>query len=157
MGKNFTTGFNTNFSKTDIDKLPTANDAALAGVLGAPVSYNLKDYPYYVPGDPYTQIYYRGGSWDNPYWSAEHTIFNEKTDRFFGNGYVNYFAKLGDKMNLKIRYQLGADTYTTNFKDVFEYGHAGTTGIIDNYGITSFTVNSLLTANFDWNIGNSLT
>ena len=157
MGKNFSAGFNTNFSKTDIDKLPTANDAALAGVLGAPVSYNLKDYPFNVPGDVYTQIYYRGGSWDNPYWAAEHVVFNEKTDRFFGNGYVNYLAKLGDKMNLKVRYQLGADAYTTNFKDVFEYGHAGTTGMIDNYGITSFIVNSLLTANFDWNISNSFT
>ncbi len=157
LNKNFTTGFSANFSKTDIDKLPTANDAALAGVLGAPVSYNLKDYPYYVPGDEYTQIYYRGGSWDNPYWSAEHTIFNEKTDRFFGNGYINYFARLGNNMNLKVRYQLGADSYTTNFQDIFEYGHAGTTGMIDNYGITSFTVNSLFTANYDWNISNDLT
>ena len=157
LNKNFTTGFSANFSKTDIDKLPTANDAALAGVLGAPVSYNLKDYPYYVPGDEYTQIYYRGGSWDNPYWSAEHTIFNEKTDRFFGNGYINFSARLGNNMNLKVRYQLGADSYTTNFQDIFEYGHAGTTGMIDNYGITSFTVNSLFTANYDWNISNDLT
>jgi TonB-linked SusC/RagA family outer membrane protein len=157
FGKNFSTGFSANYSKTDVDKLPTANDAALAGVLGAPVSYNLRDYPYFVPGDPYTDIYYRGGSWDNPYWAAEHTIFNEKTDRFFGNGYVNYNAKLGDKMSLKIRYQLGADSYTTNFKDVFEYGHAGATGIIDNYGITSFTVNSLFTANYDWTMNNGLT
>ncbi len=60
-------------------------------------------------------------------------------------------------MNLKVRYQLGADTYTTNFKDIFEYGHAGTTGMIDNYGITSFIVNSLSTANIDWNISSSLT
>jgi TonB-linked SusC/RagA family outer membrane protein len=157
MGKNFSAGFNANFSKTDIDKLPTANDAALAGVLGAPLSYNLRDYPYHVPGNEYAQIYYRGGSWDNPYWAAEHTIFNEKTDRFFGNGYLNYMAKLSEKMNLRVRYQLGADAYTTNFKDVFEYGHAGGTGMIDNYGITSFTVNSLLTANFDWNIGSSFT
>ncbi len=157
MGKNFSAGFNANFSKTDINKLPTANDAALAGVLGAPVSYDLSNYPYVVPGDPYTQIYYRGGSWDNPYWAAEHTIFNEKTDRFFGNGYINYLAKLGQTVNMKIRYQLGTDTYTTNFKDIFEYGHAGTTGMIDNYGVTSFIVNSLLTANIDWNIASSLT
>jgi TonB-linked SusC/RagA family outer membrane protein len=157
LNKNFTTGFSANFSRTDIDKLPTANDAALAGVLGAPLSYNLKDYPYHVPGDEYTQIYYRGGSWDNPYWSAEHTIFNEKTDRFFGNGYVNFMARLSDNMNLKLHYQLGADSYTTNFQDIFEYGHAGTTGMIDNYGITSFTLNSLFTANYDWNITNDLT
>ncbi|HPF04046.1 MAG TPA: SusC/RagA family TonB-linked outer membrane protein [Bacteroidales bacterium] len=157
LNKNFTTGFNANFSKTDIDKLPTANDAALAGVLGAPLSYNLKDYPYHVPGDEYSQIYYRGGSWDNPYWAAEHTVFNEKTDRFFGNGYINYSAKLGSKMGLKLRYQLGADSYTTNFQDIFEYGHGGSAGIIDNYGITSFTVNSLFTANYDWNITENLT
>ncbi|MDP4221992.1 MAG: SusC/RagA family TonB-linked outer membrane protein [Bacteroidota bacterium] len=156
LTNNFITGFNANFSKTDIDKLPTANDAALAGVLGAPISYNLRDYPYYVPGDPYTQIYYRGGSWDNPYWSAEHTVFNEKTNRFFGNGYISYTGKPGDKVDLKIRYQLGTDSYTTNFNDIFEYGHAGTTGMIDNYGITSFTVNSLLTANIDWDISHNL-
>jgi TonB-linked SusC/RagA family outer membrane protein len=156
LSKNFTTGFNSNFSKTDIDKLPTANDAALAGVLGAPVSYDLKDYPYFVPGDPYTHIYYRGGSWDNPYWSARHTVFNEKTDRFFGNGYISYLATLNESMNLKIRYQLGADSYTTNFQDIFEYGHAGTNGMIDNYGITSFTVNSLFTVNYDWTINNNL-
>ncbi|MBG0859816.1 MAG: SusC/RagA family TonB-linked outer membrane protein [Bacteroidales bacterium] len=157
LNKNFTTGFNANFSKTDIDKLPTANDASLAGVLGAPLSYNLKDYPYYTPGDIYSQIYYRGGSWDNPYWASEHTVFNEKTDRFFGNGYINYLATLGEKMDLKIRYQLGTDSYTTNFVDIFEYGHAGTTGMIDNYGITSFTINSLITVNLNWNLASNLT
>lgn len=156
LNDNFSTGFNANFSKTDIDKLPTANDAALAGVLGAPPSYNLRDYPYSVPGDDYSQIYYRGGSWDNPYWSAEHTVFNEKTNRFFGNGYLSFMSALGDKTNLRIRYQLGADSYTTNFQDIFEYGHGGTTGMIDNYGITNFTVNSLFTANFDWTIGSGL-
>jgi len=157
LNKNFTSGFNANFSKTDIDKLPTANDAALAGVLGAPVTYNLRDYPDHMPGDEYTQIYYRGGSWDNPYWSARHTVFNEKTERFFGNGYINFQGRLGDKVNLKMRYQLGSDSYTTNFKDIFEYGHAGTTGMLDNYGITSFTVNSLLTANINWKISNGFT
>ena len=156
LNKNFTTGFSANFSKTDIDKLPTANDAALAGVLGAPITYNLKDYPYHVPGDDYSQIYYRGGSWDNPYWSAEHTIFNEKTDRFFGNGFVSYSAKLGSAMSLRLKYQLGADSYTTNFQDIFEYGHGGGSGIIDNYGITSFSVNSLITANYDWSISQNV-
>jgi hypothetical protein len=156
LGKNFTTGFNSNFSMTDIDKLPTANDAALAGVLSAPVSYNLKDYPYFVPGDPYRQIYYRGGSFDNPYWSAEHTIFNEKTNRFFGNGFINYEAKLNEKMNFRARYQVGTDAYTTNFQDIFEYGHSGNSGIIDNYGITTITVNSLFTANYDWKLTDGL-
>lgn len=157
LGKKFSSGFSANFSMTDIDKLPTANDAVLAGVLGAPRSYNLKGYPYFVPGDPYRQIYYRGGSFDNPYWSAEHTVFNDKTNRFFGNGFISFDSKLNDKMNLKMRYQLGTDAYTTNFQDIFEYGHSGNQGIIDNYGITSITVNSLATANFDWKITDKLT
>ncbi len=156
FGENFSVGFSSNFSKTDIDKLPSGNDAALAGVLAAPTSYNLKDYPYSVPGDPYTQIYYRGGSFDNPYWSAENTVFNETTDRFFGNGYINYNAKFGSDMSLKVRYQLGTDSYTTHFQDIFEYGHSGGQGIIDNYGISSFTVNSLFTASYNWRIVNNL-
>jgi len=156
FGKNFNVGFSSNFSKTDIDKLPSGNDAALAGVLAAPSSYNLRDYPYAVPGDLYSQIYYRGGSFDNPYWAAENTVFNETTDRFFGNGYINYNAMLSSDMNLKLRYQLGTDSYTTHFQDIFEYGHSGNTGMIDNYGISSFTVNSLFTASYDWRIVNSL-
>jgi TonB-linked SusC/RagA family outer membrane protein len=157
LNKNFNVGFSSNFSKTDIDKLPSGNDAALAGVLGAPSSYNLKGYPYHVPGDPYSQIYYRSiASYDNPYWASENFHFKEKTDRFFGNGYINYAARLGSAMNLKVRYQLGMDSYTTHFQDIFEYGHNGSTGLIDNYGISSSTVNSLLTANYDWRINNDL-
>jgi TonB-linked SusC/RagA family outer membrane protein len=153
LNKRFSIGFSTNFSKTDIDKLPSGNDSPLAGVLAAPRSYNLKGYPYNIPGDPYTEIYYRSYAYyDNPYWAAEHYHFNEKTDRFFGNGYINYGVKLADNMDLKIRYQLGIDTYTTHFQDVFDYGRNGGTGMLDNYGISSSTVNSLLTANYDWRI-----
>jgi TonB-linked SusC/RagA family outer membrane protein len=157
LNKNFSTGFSSNFSRTDIDKLPSGNDAALAGVLGAPASYNLKGYPYHVPGDPYSQIYYRSiASYDNPYWASENYKFSEKTDRFFGNGYINYAAKVNDAMNLKVRYQVGMDSYTTHYSDIFEYGHNGSNGLIDNYGISSSTVNSLLTANYEWKVSSSL-
>lgn len=157
FNKNFTVGFSANFSRIDIDKLSSGNDASLAGVLSAPSSYNLKDYPYFVPGDPYTQIYYRGvNPFDNPTWAARNNSFNEKTDRVFGNGYMNYSAKLGDSKSLKVRYQLGMDTYSSHFQDIFEFGHQGSTGYMDNYGITSFTVNSLLTANFNWKINSDL-
>ncbi len=157
FGENFSTGFNSNFSKTSIDKLPSGNDASLAGVLAAPISYNLKEYPYALPGDPYTQIYYRSTtSFDNPLWCAEHTVFNEKTDRFFGNGYVNFNSAINDRMNIRVRYQLGMDIYTTHFQDIFEFGHASKAGIISNYGISSSVVNSLLTANYDWKITSDL-
>ena len=152
LNKNFKAGFSSNYSKTVIDKLPSANDAALAGVYSAPASYNLKGYPSFVPGDPYKQIYYRSLTFDNPYWAAEHNVFNEKTDRFFGNGYIDYLATLSDNMKLKVRYQLGMDSYTTHYQDIFEFGHANKPGYMDNYGVSSATVNSLLTANFDWKL-----
>lgn len=152
LNRNFTSGFSANFSKTGVDKLTGANDGSLAGVLGAPSSYNLKGIPYHVPGDPYKQIYYRGGSWDNPYWIAENNTFNEQTNRLFGNGYMQYSAELGNEMKLNIKYQLGIDNFTTHFQDIFGYGSKGEEGTINNYGVTDITYNSLLTANYDWNI-----
>lgn len=152
LNKNFTAGFSGNFAKTTIDKLTGANDGSLAGVLAAPSSYNLKGIPYHVPGDPYTQIYYRSLTFDNPYWIAKNNTFNEQTNRFFGNAYLEYEATLAEDMDLTVRYQLGVDSYTTNFQDIFGYGRKGGTGEIDNYGITDFTYNSLLTANYNWKI-----
>ncbi|MGD9929032.1 MAG: SusC/RagA family TonB-linked outer membrane protein [Mangrovibacterium sp.] len=152
LNNNFSVGFNANYAKTVIDKLTGANDGALAGVLAAPSSYNLKGIPYHVPGDPYTQIYYRGLTFDNPYWIEKNNTFNEETNRFFGNGYVEYKATFTEDMNLTVKYQLGVDSYTTHFQDIFGYGRKGGSGEINNYGITDMTYNSLLTANYDWKI-----
>ncbi|WP_153631364.1 SusC/RagA family TonB-linked outer membrane protein [Prolixibacter sp. SD074] len=156
LNKNFKVGFNGNYSKDNIDKLSGANDASLAGVLSAPASYNLKGYPYHVPGDPYTQIYYRSMTFDNPYWIAKNNTFNEKTERFFGNGYVDFNADLASNMRLDVKYQLGTDSYTTHYQDIFGYGSKGKDGNMDNYGVTSATVNSLLTANYNWTINDDL-
>lgn len=156
LNKNFSTGFSANFSKTEIDKLTGANDGSLAGVLAAPISYNLKGYPYHVPGDPYSQIYYRALSFDNPYWIEHHNTFNEKTNRFFGNGFVDYKTSFAQDMNLTVKYQLGIDTYNTYYQDIFGYGRKDGAGEIDNYGITETTYNSLLTAAYDWKINDAL-
>ncbi|MBJ7880213.1 SusC/RagA family TonB-linked outer membrane protein [Gelidibacter salicanalis] len=150
LNENFSTGFSTNFSTNDVDKLTGANDGSLAGVLAAPSSYNLKGTPFNEPGDPYTQIYYRSLTFDNPYWIEQNHTFNEGTDRFFGNGFISYATPLGEDMNLTVRYQLGIDSYTTNFQDIFGFGWKGGTGEINNYGTTQLTYNSLLTANYDW-------
>ncbi|MBN1157845.1 MAG: SusC/RagA family TonB-linked outer membrane protein [Bacteroidales bacterium] len=152
----FTIGFNANYSQVDIDKLTGANDTAIAGAYSAPSSYNMKGYPFHVPGDPYTQVYYRGGSFDNPYWAAENNNFNEKTNRFFGNAYLQFFSNLGEKMDLTLKYQLGTDSYDTDYRDVFGYGHAGKTGELWAYGVTASTYNSLFTAAYNWSILNDL-
>lgn len=152
LNDNFTVGFSANYAKTKIDKLSAGNDASLAGVLAAPASYNLKGIPNHVQGDPYTQIYYRSLTFDNPYWIQNNNTFNEETNRFFGNGFVQYAKTLSDGMDLTIKYQLGADTYTTHYQDIFGFGSKGKSGEISNYGVTDMTYNSLLTANFDWAI-----
>ncbi len=152
LNKSFTTGFSANYANTDVDKLTGANDGSLAGVLSAPVSYNLKGIPYHVPGDPYQQIYYRSLTFDNPYWIEENNTFNEKTNRFFGNAYLQYRTELQKDMNLTVKYQLGVDNFTTHYQDIFGYGRKGSTGEITNYGVTDFTYNSLATATFDWKI-----
>jgi TonB-linked SusC/RagA family outer membrane protein len=156
LGKHFKVGLNASYSKTNIDKLAGANDTELAGVYAAPSSYNLKGLPHFDPIDPYKQISYRSLTFDNPYWAVEHNKFNEINERFLGNGHIAYTTKLSDNMNLNVNYQLGIDEYTTHFQDLFSYGHAGKTGYIDNYGVSSSTYNSLLTATYDWSIAQDL-
>ncbi len=153
----FNVGFSSNYIKSDIDKLSGANDGSLTGVIAAPSSYNLKGTPYHMPGNPYKQIYYRGGSFDNLYWVPHNNTFNEKTERFFGNAFVNFNTQLGEDTGLNIRYQAGADNYTTHLQDIFGYGsRGGSTGVMDNYGRSNSVFNSLLTASFDWQITDDL-
>lgn len=157
LSKNFKTGFSANYATSNIDKLTGANDGSLAGILAAPSSYNLKGTPYHRPGEPTRQIYYRGGSFDNPYWVPENNTFNEKTNRFFGNGYIDFNTSLNDEMNFNIHYQAGADTYSTHLQDIFGYGSRNNSrGVIDNYGLTSTVFNSLITSSFDWKITSDL-
>lgn len=157
LSKNFKVGFTSNYSKVDIDKLSGANDGSLTGVLAAPSSYNLKGIPNHRPGEPTRQIYFRGGSFDNPYWVPNNNTFNEKTDRFFGNAFVDFNSELGSGMKLNLRYQAGADTYTTHIQNIFGYGSRGNSrGVINNFGTTNSTFNSLLTATFDWQINSDL-
>ena len=152
LGKYFTSGFNANYSNVVVDKLTGANDASLQGVAMAPTSYNLKDIPYCDPADKYTQIYYRGLTFDNPYWVAKNNTYNEETNRFFGNGNVAFNMHLNETMKVNAKYQLGVDMYTTHYQDIWGYGSKGQEGVIDNYGNTDATVNSLATIGYDWQI-----
>lgn len=151
----FSTGVSANYVTTNIDKLSAGNDAALAGVYAAPSSYDLKGIPMHEPGEPYNQIYYRSPTFDNPYWAANNNVFNERTDRFYGNTYIQYEKDIAHNMDIRVKYQLGVDTYTTHLQDIFEYGHRGQSGYMANYGVTNNVINSLATANFNWDINDS--
>ena len=152
LGKYFTSGINANYSNVVVDKLTGANDASLQGVAMAPVSYDLKGIPCSSPSDPYTQIYYRGLTFDNPYWVAKNNTFNEETNRFFGNANIGFNIDLNETMKMNAKYQLGMDMYTTHYQDIWGYGSKGQTGVIDNYGETDAVVNSLLTIGYNWKI-----
>ena len=66
---------------------------------------------------------------------------------------MQYSTKFdSDDKNLDVRYQLGDDAYTTNYDDVWGYGHSNGKGEADHYAYTINQLNSLLTASFRWNI-----
>ncbi|HVI43568.1 MAG TPA: SusC/RagA family TonB-linked outer membrane protein [Chitinophaga sp.] len=115
-------GTSINLSNTNINKLPTGNNSILFQIYGAPSSYDMKGTPAYEAGNPYKQISYRGGTFDNPYWSNQFNSFNEKTRRIFGNAFISY----DPIKDLNIRYQLGTDIYTTDMAELYEVGSAVT-------------------------------
>lgn len=156
----FTSGFVGTYVNTSIKKAPGANDGLVATVFNAPPSYDLAGIPNHAKDNPYKQVNYRGSGFTNPYWNTENNKFTEKTSRFYGNMYINYNSKLNTtdkKLNLK--YQIGVDAYTTNYTDSWGYGFKGKSnnGKIENYSWKNVSLNSLLTANFEWRIDSDWT
>lgn len=148
----FTMGFSANFVQSILFKQSGGNDGITATVFAAPSSYDLKGIPFHAAGDPYTQVHYRSLTFDNPYWATKNNSFSERSQRFFGNAYLDFktdFSTSGVHI-LDVKYQLGADAYTTAYQDIFGYGHQGSTGEISEDSYTDNTVNSLLTANYMW-------
>jgi TonB-linked SusC/RagA family outer membrane protein len=159
LGNQWKTGFVGNYVQTKIQKATGANDSSVAGAFASPISYDLKGNGYENPLDPYKQIYYRPTGFNNPYWAAAHNKFDEETNRFYGNSYIEFAPKIStdDQHKISFRYQLGADSYSTNYRDIQEYGNKQTTqGHLEIYGITSRTVNSLFTANYEYKITDDL-
>ena len=145
LSNTWKTGFSANYTQTYIEKAPGANDGLVATVYAAPSNYDLKGIPFASPTDPYLQILYRATNFNNPYWAIANNKFNEKTNRFFGNAYLE-FAPI---KSLLFKYQVGADSYTTHNEDIHEYKSKNTLGSVINKGVTTTVYNSLLTANYD--------
>jgi TonB-linked SusC/RagA family outer membrane protein len=145
------TGVSGNYVYSDIDKATGANDGLVATVFPAPISYNLKGIPNRTPTNPYAQIGYRSLNFNNPYWAMENNIFNEKTNRFFGNTYVAFTPSInwGRDSKLNVKYQVGIDTYASSYQDINEVGSKNLQGIVNNYGVAANVFNSLLTATYD--------
>ena len=154
LTENWTTGFSGNFITSKIRKQSSGNEGVIATVYGAPSSYDFNGIPSHVDGDPYTQNNYRSSTFNNAYWATENNSFIERSQRFFGNAYVQYKSNFGtDNHTLTAKYQLGADAYSTIYSDNYGYGDSYyPTGYSrqDDYQITE--MNSLLTVTYDWKI-----
>ena len=157
MSEKWKTGFSGNYVNSKITKQTGANNGIMATLFGAPASYDLAGIPSHVAGDPYKQNTYRStGGFDAVYWAVENNVFSEDNQRFFGNGFVQYATPLADNQKLILKYQLGADSYTTNYTDSWGYGHANGKGSIENYHYSITELNSLATAAYNWTINNDL-
>ena len=158
LNDHFTTGFSGNFVTSKIRKQSSANNGIVATVYGAPANYDLAGIPSHIQGDPYTQNTYRStGGFDGAYWAIANNKFTERSQRFFGNVYTKYTTKFNtENHKLDVKYQLGTDAYTTNYSDVWGYGHSNGKGEISQYKHTINETNSLLTAVYDWHITEDL-
>jgi len=154
LSDHFKTGFFGNYVTSKITKQTGANNGIMATVYGAPASYNLAGIPSHIQGDPYTQNNFRNTSgFDNAYWALDNNAFTERSQRFFGNAFLQFDSKLGtDNQKLVLKYQLGTDAYTTNYTDLWGYGHANQFGSIEHYAYTINELNSLATASYSWKI-----
>lgn len=154
----FTAGFSGNFVASKLNKSTGALDGIVATIYGCPPSYDLMNMPTHELNDPYAQVNYRGtGAFDNAIWSTENNEHSERTQRFFGNAFVQYENRFNsaDK-KLILKYQLGEDAYSSTYADIWGYGHSNTKGEANEYAFQINETNSLFTANFDWKINNDI-
>lgn len=157
LSDKWSTGFTGNYVNSKISKQTGANNGIIATLYGAPASYDLKGIPAHIAGDPYTQNTYRTtGGFDGVYWAVDNNVFTEENQRFFGNGYAQYATNLTENQKLTLKYQLGVDSYTTNFSDTWGYGHANGKGSVENYHYSVTELNSLATATYNWEINEDL-
>jgi TonB-linked SusC/RagA family outer membrane protein len=157
LGSKWTTGFSGNFVVSKISKQSSANNGIVATVFPAPPSYDLAGIPAYYKGNPTQQNTYRGTSgFDGAYWAIDNNKFTENLQRFFGNTFIKYSTKFSNNQSLDVKYQIGDDSYTTNYSDLWGYGHSNGRGEVSHYGYTINELNSLITAAYNWKINSDL-
>ncbi|MTK51980.1 SusC/RagA family TonB-linked outer membrane protein [Paludibacter sp.] len=156
LDEHWKTGFTANYTQNHIDKSTSANDGIVATVYPAPASYDLKGIPYFYAGNPYKENTYRStAGFDAAYWSTDRSnnSFTEGTNRFFGNGFIDYNTAFGTKnQTLDVKYQIGADSYSTLYETIWGYGHQGGMGSAEDQTYKKTTINSLLTANYTYKL-----
>jgi TonB-linked SusC/RagA family outer membrane protein len=136
--------FSYNTSKGDLTFTGQDGNNPIFALFHVPVSWDLQGYGYQRPDG--RQINFRGGSFDNPYWSVNKNSAVSDSRRYIIG--TNLAYKVTDWF--KINYRLGSDNLTDNrtiFRDIRTGGQpAGSLSFDD---ITSTEVTSLITATFN--------
>jgi TonB-linked SusC/RagA family outer membrane protein len=90
---------------------------------GAPVSYDLKNKPTHVEGNPYQQINYRGQH-DNIYWILDNSGVTTNRSTLLGSVGVNYTP-----FNwLNLNYRIGLDESSFEEREIYGFGSGATGG-----------------------------
>ena len=150
----FNAGVNISYNKT-IGNVPFAGQDGnnpIFSLFHAPVSWDLKGYGY-VNSVTGKQLNFRGGSFDNPYWSVYKSSAKTSSDRFIASLSLGY-----DLTNwLKLTYRLGNDYFVDNrviFKDI--YSGTQPKGYLSYDDIKRNELTSTLMANINTNINDNL-
>ena len=118
-----------------------------------PVSWDLKGYGYVNPTTG-EQINFRGGSFDNPYWSVYKNSAKTSSDRFIASLNLGYDLTKW----LKLTYRLGNDYFVDN-RVIFRDIHSGSKpkGYLSYDDVKRNELTSTLMANINTNITDNLT
>ncbi len=150
----FNAGINISYNKT-MGNVPFAGQDGnnpIFSLFHAPVSWDLKGYGYVNPVTG-KQLNFRGGSFDNPYWSVYKSSAKTSSDRFIASLSLGY-----DLTNwLKLTYRLGNDYFVDNrviFKDI--YSGTQPKGYLSYDDIKRNELTSTLMANINTNINDNL-
>ena len=150
----FNAGVNISYNKT-MGNVPFAGQDGnnpIFSLFHAPVSWDLKGYGYVNPVTG-KQLNFRGGSFDNPYWSVYKSSAKTSSDRFIASLSLGY-----DLTNwLKLTYRLGNDYFVDNrviFKDI--YSGTQPKGYLSYDDIKRNELTSTLMANINTNINDNL-
>ncbi len=142
LNSRLTVGTSANISSSVANGVPPyGNSSLFYAAFFTPPTYNLRDKPVAVPGNPYEQINYRSAH-DNIYWSIVHNSNNNHRTRVFGNVFASY--KLSDW--LSVNYRLGNDFSANTGKQVLSLGSGATGGRTNPPGGGRIT-NELTTTN----------
>ena len=150
----FNAGVNVSYNKTKGNVPFSGQDGnnPIFALFHTPVSWDLKGYGYVNPTTG-EQINFRGGSFDNPYWSVYKNFAKTSSDRFIASLNLGYDLTKW----LKLTYRLGNDYFVDNrviFRDI--YSGSKVKGYLSYDDVKRNELTSTLMANINTNITDNL-